>query len=496
MTILFLAIVLVTVAIIYFAEVRADKPATLRQHMARVARHTMVVAVACFVFLVCRRLLAQGVYRVDESYMASLATIIVMATYLYRTYETRRWMDRSIRGGALLAAITWVGAWGLYQKCGMGMFCFIPAWLSVMRFADIARSNGYRPPLPREPLRLLSPVHVRGAGFEIAYLAESKELLVSLEDKFSGRWEAGKYLTTDTPGSEIRVPFMVRYDSFSPGKRWALNLSWKWLEEEKRVYGFATVNSHTAGTSSSAYVNGSIVTAYTPGTTTTSTVHDGTSYMKKTGDFIPKLFLKEDGQSRTVELPVLSAAERTLVDAVLEEISKQTAAMIAEWNAQDVAEEKLREEKEEILRQEKKEQTIALLREKAREREQEVYERTQELARRKLLSLTEALEKAGLPGDAAGLFLYHAYDEEGAISELLAADRDGRGAIVASNGRQAWQGRWRGAEATLDADALVLKVDDEAYRQQYLAEHRLQLKLGNKSDRLEWMDRIGILAAK
>lgn len=123
-----------------------------------------------------------------------------------------------------------------------------------------------------------------------------------------------------------------------------------------------------------------------------------------------------------------------------------------------------------------------MLREKAREREQEVYERTQELARRKLLSLTEALEKAGLPGDAAGLFLYHAYDEEGAI--------------VASNGRQAWQGRWRGAEATLDADALVLKVDDEAYRQQYLAEHRLQLKLGNKSDRLEWMDRIGILAAK
>ena len=113
-----------------------------------------------------------------------------------------------------------------------------------------------------------------------------------------------------------------------------------------------------------------------------------------------------------------------------------------------------------------------------------------------MLSLTEALEKAGLPSDAAGLFLYHAYDKEGAISELLAADRDGRGAIVASDGTQVWQGSWRGAEATLEADALVLKVDDEAYRQQYLAEHRLQLKLGDKSDRLEWMDRIGILAAK
>lgn len=495
MTILFLAIVIATVAVIYFAEVRAAKPVTLRQHIARVARHTMVVCVACFVFLVCRRLLAQGVYPFDDNYIASLATIIVMATYLYRTYETRRWMDLSIRGGALLAAITWGGAWGIYQKCGMGMFCFIPAWLSVMRFADIARSNGYRPPSPREPLRLLSPVHVRGAGFEIAYLAESKELLVSLEDKFSGRWEHGKYLTTDTPGSEIRVPFMVQYDSFSPGERWILNLSWKWLDEENRVYGFATVNSHTAGTSSSAYIDGRIVTAYTPGTTTTSTVHDGTSYMRKTGNFIPKLFLKDE-KSRSVELPALSAAERTLVDGVLEEISKQTAAMIAERNAQDVAEEKLRQEKEEILRQEKKEKVIALLREKEQELEQKVYERTQELARRKLLSLTEALEKAGLPSDAAGLFLYHAYDKEGAISELLAADRDGRGAIVASDGTQVWQGSWCGAEATLEADALVLKVDDEAYRQQYLAEHRLQLKLGDKSDRLEWMDRIGILAAK
>ncbi len=89
----------------------------------------------------------------------------------------------------------------------------------------------------------------------------------------------------------------------------------------------------------------------------------------------------------------------------------------------------------------------------------------------------------------------HNTNNGGIIYSMLAADRSGNGGAVHDHGNGTWHGSWKNAKIDEIGETLEIQVDDPEYREKNLKERRFVIEGFDKATRIEWLDRIRILAA-
>jgi len=86
---------------------------------------------------------------------------------------------------------------------------------------------------------------------------------------------------------------------------------------------------------------------------------------------------------------------------------------------------------------------------------------------------------------------------DGALREVIAVDRSGNSVVIYNDGADTWTGTLKGASAQIIDNKLEVKVDDAAYRDQYLSDRHFTILLDQPRDVLvEWESRINLLATK
>lgn len=89
----------------------------------------------------------------------------------------------------------------------------------------------------------------------------------------------------------------------------------------------------------------------------------------------------------------------------------------------------------------------------------------------------------------------HNTNNGGIIYSMLAADRSGNGGAVHDQGNGTWHGSWKNSKINEAGETLEIQVDDPEYREKNLKERRFVIEGFDKATRIEWVDRIKILAA-
>lgn len=148
----------------------------------------------------------------------------------------------------------------------------------------------------------------------------------------------------------------------------------------------------------------------------------------------------------------------------------------------------IRERGKALRQQERDRAAAAAAQAEAAEKERIAALRTQAQA-----SMQALLDQAGMRGE----FRAGAHSG-GRIDWMIAADRDGRGLVVAGN--EHWQGSLAGARANIVAGkerCLEIELQDGDYERQHLKKHRMRIMQGASADTIqEWCDRVGILGAQ
>jgi hypothetical protein len=129
----------------------------------------------------------------------------------------------------------------------------------------------------------------------------------------------------------------------------------------------------------------------------------------------------------------------------------------------------------------------------AEQQKQDEVTRVEAAASKARQAVAALVHSAGMSGEN---WYRYRHDADGALIEVLAADREGRALAWYGGGNQRWSGRWKGATVKATRPALEIVVDDPAYREKHLTDRRVILaETWSQALRDEWVSRIEILAA-
>lgn len=250
---------------------------------------------------------------------------------------------------------------------------------------------------------------------------------------------------------------------------------------EKTTTALNTTSSthHVPGSIATGYSGADTVTMHIPASTVTTTQFSGGTYERGTGFGTLWMTITSDGQTRRFSFAT-NLSTGNAVEKTCKAISVHVQAPL---DAQEVqlaaAAEQQRLQKE----QQRRDDDAAQVRQ------------THAAKERAAAAAQQIVREAGLSTEAEEVFLHYTGNKQGGVSELIAADRHGRGVLVYEDGASIWQGSWAGAQVSCDEFCLHIKLVDADYRQRHLKERRASLlHTAGKLPRQEWADRISILS--
>lgn len=287
------------------------------------------------------------------------------------------------------------------------------------------------------------------------------------------------------PLLEYNEPVLLEWKTNSDDI-WHTNLACNFKKLTRTEYGQTVTSTYVPGTFTSGTTSsGEFVTMNTPGQTVYSSTPNGKTYEVETGKTGATVSLNVAGTMQYIYLGVVTSGEETAIREVVAAIQALQAPIIAERNAATIAE-----------RRRVRDDAALALKQRQELAKQEKLAAQQALAQRQQAALDAVLQRAGITAPASELFLHRTHiPKTGELAELIVADREGRGAVLADAGKSVWIGHWHSAEAQVAEGCLHLKLDDEAYRREHLAERRLKLLAsGGLALQQEWSDRIAILS--
>ncbi|MGM3277360.1 hypothetical protein [Ralstonia sp. 24A2] len=254
-----------------------------------------------------------------------------------------------------------------------------------------------------------------------------------------------------------------------------LNLLIRSKEEETLYTPTSTQTTYVPGSTATGWTNnGQMINVDIPGKTITTQVQSGPATWAPSGYCTVTIEANLNDVCYSYTMTAVPKKEANLIVSVGQAINKKAWATIHA-----------------MQRAEKAQHEAAA--QKRRAAEQAAVEAASTKAAE---SVRQVLEAAGFHASGEGVFSWHRHDPSGVLVELIAADRNGRAFVVAGQGADRWQGLWQGAEAKLEGNALQLKVVDEAYRAQHLAERRFSLMTNvGLNEQQAWCDRVNLLGA-
>lgn len=148
----------------------------------------------------------------------------------------------------------------------------------------------------------------------------------------------------------------------------------------------------------------------------------------------------------------------------------------------------VQERGQQLLEETRRRRQAEAAEQEAADKQRAADQRSRAQERTKLL-----LQEAGMQGDFST-----GTHTEGRIDWYVAADRDGRGLVVA--GSEVWHGSFAGAKARIlsgQERGLDLELQDGAYEREHLKKRRMRImQNAGEAAIQEWHDRVGILAAQ
>lgn len=257
------------------------------------------------------------------------------------------------------------------------------------------------------------------------------------------------------------------------------NVSAWFSEKTQTALHTSSSTHHVPGSIATGYSGADTVTVHIPASTVTTTQLIGGTYERGTGFGTLWVTITSDGQTRRLSF----ATNISTGNAVAETCKAIAAHVQAPLDAQEAqlaaAAEQQRLQKEQQRRDDDATQV------------QQVHAAKERTA----AAAQEIVRAAGLSTLPEEVFIHYAGNKQGGVSELIAADRQGRGVLVYEDGASTWQGYWAGAQVSCDEFCLHIKLVDAVYRQQHLKERRASLlRKDGKLVRQEWADRISILS--
>jgi hypothetical protein len=475
-----IVVTLATLAAIYMISARG-KPASAWVAATRTAVYTAIIGVALSAYALLTNLTAAE--PISPIMLVFACPVLAIVAFLY-TY----WEDRT---ASLMTVLSTVWLFGLVSyaaneggmRYGAGVLIAIPLGLRVMRLLDFASRPAYRVKRLTRSATRVSPTHYLHPLFEIAYQpgADTFTLKKALRLTKATKTAAGQ---TD-PLLEYNEPVLIERTTGS-NDIWHTNLACNFKKLTRTEYGQTVTSTYVPGTFTSGTTSsGEFVTMNTPGQTVYSSTPNGKTYEVDTGKTGATVSLSVAGKMQFIDLGVVTASEEKAIREVVAAIETLQAPRIAERNAAAIAE-----------RQRVRDEAAMALKQRQELAEQEKLAAQQAIAQRQQAALDQVLQRAGITAAAADLFLHRTHiPKTGELFELIVADRDGRGAAVADAGKSVWVGHWHGAEAQVAEGCLHLKLDDDAYRREHLAERRIKLLAsGGLALQQQWADRITILS--
>lgn len=238
---------------------------------------------------------------------------------------------------------------------------------------------------------------------------------------------------------------------------------------------------HVPGSMATGYSGADTVTVHIPASTVTTTQLSGGTYERGTGFGTLWITITSGGQTRRFSF----ATNLSTGNAVKETCEAIAAHVQAPLDAQE-AQIAAAAEQQRLQKEQQRRDNEAAQVQQARAAKQHAACAAQEIVR-----------AAGLSTLPEEVFIHYAGNKQGGVSELIAADRHGRGVLVYEDGASTWQGPWAGAQVSCDEFCLHIKLVDATYRQQHLKERRASLlHKDGKLLRQEWADRIRILSGQ
>ena len=474
-----IVVTLATLGTIYLIAARG-KPASIWGAALRTALHTAIIGMAILAYVVLTKLSGGAAPHYP---WAIPCTVLTMAAFLYKYREERKASLPTVLSTVWLLAISWYAAEKGSKEFGAVVFMAIPLALHVLRLLDFAsKPTSWMTPLVRRAKRV-SDTHYLHPRFEIAFQPGADTFSVKKVLWMTAATKKAKAQTE--PLLEYREPILIE-KATSPNEFWHANLSCEFKNIKRTVYGETTTSTYVPGTFTTGTTSsGEFVTMSTPGQTVYNSTPDGTSWQVDTDQVGATLWLAVAGKTQDVYLGVVNDKEQKALREVVANIQASQAPIIAERNAASIAE-----------RRRVRDDAALALKQRQELAEQEKLAAQQALAQSQQAALDAVLQRAGITAPASELFLHRTHiPKTGELAELIVADREGRGAVLADAGKSVWIGHWHSAEAQVAEGCLHLKLDDEAYRREHLAERRLKLLAsGGLALQQEWSDRIAILS--
>lgn len=380
--------------------------------------------------------------------------------------------ERGWGAPALLATVVWVVVAGvifsMLSPRSVAWVLLIPTLVYFMRRIEVR----VMPSTVQTPPKNTS-MHFSSKSLEVRLAAGGEQVYL----RYQNPPKKGSKRSADV---EVNVPALYHDPALAVGFRWVPNVKCVLNKETTTEVGNTGTSTFVPGQTGTAYTNSGPVHITTNGQWI-NTPGQSFTYQKQTGNFTARVSWLLDKKYDSCEA-VLKEWEKQSLEAVMKNIAAELQTRCDAANAR---------EKEETAAK------AAMDAEAARLREAQDKLRAQQAAQSRKATAAEQVQRllteAGI-SDAQGQSFYtYADDATGNITQMLAADRSGRGLAVALNGQDVWVGHWNGAEAVLSDKVLKLRVSDDEYRTKHLKERRLEILGWDEKTMVEWSDRIQLL---
>lgn len=464
---IYLLAVMLTATVLYLT--RGAPTTGILAKAGRILMQSIVVGLGIFLAAMVSQSL--GMYSLLTNHVYRDLVLMTLVAYCFVYRGRRHWLSsvRQFVSSCMLLAVMLAACVVIWHLAGGTLVSavLIPWQLPLMRWVEgrvleAQRSAG------GASRRKKGAMHYRSADFEISY--------VEGDDKLQLKCTLPAHASRGTPETAFQgsIAALHHASGLAMGSRWGPNVQCSWEEETETRYSDNSSTQYIPGTTATGFSSsGETITVHTPGTSVYIPATKHFSYESKTGLHTATVFIVIDDMGYHVVLPKMKTRDKAALDEVVTAIRTALAERCAQSNTREVADAEA--------------QRI----EKAAAAQQAAQD-AKEAAR---LACVALLERAGLRRTEGDLFLHYDYDATGALTRLIAADRDGHGLLL--SGSDVWMGSWKNAELVQRKAEreLHFKVVDEAYRQQHLKERRLVVRGWSDPLCTEWQDRIALLNA-